>query len=600
MSEAPAAPNAPPELPAPIPPAGATRKPVRGWLWFLLIVALAGGGYYYYERYKEQKAGADAAKKAAEETKGKGKGLGGPTPVVAVPARTGNINVHIYALGTVTPLRTVTVRSRVDGQLMRVHFREGETVQQGQLLAEIDPRPFNVLLKQAEGQLARDQALLTNARLDLERYRTLLAQDSIAKQQVDSQEALVQQYEGIVKSDQSQVENARLQLTYARVTAPISGRVGLRLVDPGNIVRSGDATGIVVIAQIAPIGVVFTVPQDNLPELMKRVQSGDTLRAEAWDREQKNRLAMGRLLAVDNLVDVSTGSVKLKATFRNEDDELFPNQFVNVRLRLETLEDQTVILHTAVQRGGRGLFVYVVRDDNTVTARPITLGPVDGPRVAVLKGVQPGDRVVIDGIDRLREGARVQVTKRPEFKPTIDGTSGARKKGKGKGGAAADKGAAPGAEPAGAPADGAEKGAPPDGERKGRRRSQDAEEGKAGTRDPGAAADSGDPPKKKGRRKPPPDAQDESVAPAPGRGADTPTAADSGDPPKKKGRRKPPPDAQDADVGGRPPADPRGSAAPGEGEDVRRQNVPRKPPTAGREPDAPRESSPGPAIPPPQ
>src|SRR5262245_38155646 len=319
MSETPASVVTASPPPPALPPSPPARRSARGWLWLLLTIAIAGGGYYYYDRHKAQ-AAADAEKKAAEDKKGKGKGTGGPTPVVAAPVRKGALNVHLYALGTVTPLRTVTVRSRVDGQLMAVHFREGDLVKQVQLLAEIDPRPFNVQLKQAEGQLARDQALLANARLDLERYRTLLSQDSIAKQQVDSQEALVQQYEGVVKSDQSQVENARLQLTYARVTAPIAGRVGLRLVDPGNIVRAGDANGLVVITQLAPIGVVFTVPQDNLPDLMKRVQSGDTLRVEAWDREQKNRLAQGDLLAVDNLVDVATGTVKLKAGFRNEED----------------------------------------------------------------------------------------------------------------------------------------------------------------------------------------------------------------------------------------------------------------------------------------
>ena len=423
-------------------------------------------------------------KKAADSKRGqgRGRGFGGPTPVVVVPARTGNINVHIYALGTVTPLETVTVRSRVDGQLMRVYFREGETVRQGQLLAEIDPRPFNVQLKQAEGQLARDQALLNNARLDLERYRTLLAQDSIAKQQVDSQASLVQQYEGVVKTDQSQVDNARLQLTYARVTAPIGGRVGLRLLDPGNIVRAGDASGLVVITQLAPIGVLFTVPQDNLPALMKRVQSGDTLRVEAWDREQKNRLAVGRLLAVDNLVDVTTGTVKLKASFGNQDGALFPNQFVNVRLRLDTLKDQTLIQQAAVQRGGRGLFVYVVGDDMTVSARPITLGPADGSRVAVTKGVEPGDEIVIDGIDRLREGARVRIAPRPQFKPTIDGKRESRKKGKGK--------------------------------RKARR---DDARGEVSTGQAAAPAVEGEQPrKKKGRRKPPPESQEgEAGKPAP-------------------------------------------------------------------------------------
>lgn len=552
-------------LPGAGPTAAAPRQGVRVWLWWLLAAALCVGGYYYYDLYKERKARAEAEKKEAESKKGFGKGMGGPTPVVAVPARTGRIDVNIDALGTVTPLRTVTVRSRVEGQLMRVHFREGQTVKQGQLLAEIDSRPFDVQLKNAEGQLARDQALLANARLDVERYRVLLAQDSIAKQQVDAQEALVKQYEGIVRSDQSQVENARLQLTYARITAPISGRVGLRAVDPGNIVRSGDASGIVVITELAPIGVVFTVPQDSLPAVMKRVQSGDQLAVEAWDREQKNRLARGRLLAVDNLVDVATGTVKLKATFRNEEEELFPNQFVNVRLRLETLEDQTVILQSAVQRGGRGLFVYVVREDNTVTARPVTLGPVDGARVAVLKGIEPGDRVVIDGIDRLREGTRVQITKRPEFKPSVDGTSGARKKGKGKGKGDAAKSGAPGAEPAGAPADPAAK----DGARKG---SAEATEGEA-------------PPKKKGRRKPPADG-DESAkggerAVAPG--------GEGEDPPKKKRRPRPPEGDEAAGAPSKGDGDAPRKKPPRPAEDETKAaapSAPRPAPTATNEPGA--------------
>jgi len=569
MSETPTSPSAPPSSGA---QPQADRKRVRGWLWFLLVAAIAGGGYFYYGLYKERTA-AEAEAKAEADKKGKGKGgMGGPTPVVAVPARKDKINVYLEGLGTVTPLRTVTVRSRVEGQLMRVHFREGELVQQGQLLAEIDPRPFNVQLKQAEGQLARDQALLANAKLDVERYRLLLEQDSIAKQQVDAQEALVRQYEGVVKSDQSQVESARLQLTYARITAPLAGRAGLRQVDPGNIVRSGDANGIVVITQLAPIGVLFTVPQDSLPALMKRVQSGDTLAVEAWDRDQKTRLARGRLLAVDNLVDVATGTVKLKASFRNEEEELFPNQFVNVRLRLETLEDQTVILQSAVQRGGRGLFVYVVKDDMTVTARPVTLGPVDGPRVAVLKGIEPGERVVIDGIDRLREGARVQLGKRPEFKPSVDGTSGARKKGKGKGkGKGGDPAAAaPGAEPAGAPADAAEKGAPQDGERKGKPRAADDGAAK------GASGDASDAPKKKPRRKPPADdAEGGASAPAREQGSETPAE----DPPKKKGRRKPPADAAE---GGATPA---AGADPGAGgaSDAPQKKGRRKPPPEGQE-----------------
>ncbi|MGH8665944.1 MAG: efflux RND transporter periplasmic adaptor subunit, partial [Burkholderiales bacterium] len=339
-------------------------------------------------------------------------------------------------------------------------------------------------------------------RIDVERYRTLLAQDSIAKQQVDAQEALVRQYEGIVRSDQGQVESARLQLTYARITAPITGRVGLRQVDPGNIVRGADANGIVVITQLAPIGVLFTVPQDSLPALMKRTRADERLPVEAWDREQKTRLAQGSLLAVDNLVDVATGTIKLKAQFKNAGSELFPNQFVNVRLKLETLEEQTVIAQSAVQRGGRGLFVYVVKDDMTVTARPVELGPADGPRVSVVKGIKPGERVVVDGIDRLREGTRVSLAKRPEFKPSVDGGSGAPKKGKGKGKARSAE-AAPGST------------AGERSEPERRRAQQDNKASEASTEKSSTEAGSEESPKKKRRRKPPPESQDGASTPAP-------------------------------------------------------------------------------------
>lgn len=466
------------------------------WVWLIAIVAAGAAAYFTYQRFWSSQAPAPAASPAAKSGPGALKG-GGPIPVVAATARKGDVDIYINGLGTVTPLRTVTVRSRVEGQLMRVHFQEGQVVKEGQLLAEIDPRPFEVLLKQAEGQIARDQALLANARLDVERYRTLLAQDSIAKQQVDAQESLVRQYEGVVRSDQSQVESARLQLTYSRITAPISGRTGLRLVDPGNIVRGGDATGIVVITQVTPIAVLFTVPQDALPAVIKRMQSGDTLPVEAWDREQKARLGSGSLMAVDNLVDTATGTVKLKASFANEDSALFPNQFVNVRMKLDTAVEQTIIPSAAIQRGGQGMFVYVVKDDDTVTARAVKLGPIDGQRVAIAGGLMPGERVVVDGIDRLREGARVEVTKRPEFKPSVDGTSGARK---GKG-----KGRREGPDGKGAPR--VEGGEPKpdaaDGERKGRRRGADSEDvkGSSAVPGPGAAGEGTEAPRKGSRRR---------------------------------------------------------------------------------------------------
>ena len=262
-------------------------------------------------------------------------------------------------------MRTVTVRSRVDGQIMRVLFREGQLVRQGDVLVEIDPRPFQAQLTQVEGQMARDNALLTNARIDLDRYRTLLAQDSIAKQQLDTQEALVRQYEGTVKLDQGQLDNARLQLAYSRVTAPISGRLGLRQVDEGNVVRAGDTNGLVVITQQQPITVLFTLPQDNLPVVMKRVQSGERIPVEALDRDQnqKTPLGAGVLLTVDNQIDTTTGTVRLKAQFPNDDSRLFPNQFVNVRMLIDVRKDVTTVPSAALQRGARGLFVYVVKDD---------------------------------------------------------------------------------------------------------------------------------------------------------------------------------------------------------------------------------------------
>jgi len=393
-------------------PTGARR---RRWPWLVLVVALGAGAYFGYRYF------APAPESAT--TTGRPGGPGGPpraTPVVAVPARTGDVDVYLNGLGTVTPVRTVTVRTRVDGELMRVLFQEGQLVKAGELLAEIDPRAFQVQLTQAEGQMLRDRALLDNARLDLERYRTLFTQDSIAKQQVDTQDALVRQYEGAVKIDQGQIDNARLQLTYARIVAPIDGRIGLRLVDPGNIVHAGDANGLVVITQLAPIGVVFPVPQDNLPAVMKRVQSGEKLPVEAWDREMKTRLANGVLASVDNLVDPTTGTVKLKAQFPNDDNALFPNQFVNVRMKLDTVRDATVIPAAAVQRGAQGMFVYVV-EGQKAKLRAVKLGVADGGRLAIAEGLAPGEIVVTDGIDRLRDGAPVEVTGRPEFKPPAEG-----------------------------------------------------------------------------------------------------------------------------------------------------------------------------------
>ena len=332
-----------------------------------------------------------------------------PLPVVAAPARKGNIDVRIDALGTVTPRNMVVVHSRVDGQLLGVGFREGQEVKKGEMLAQIDPRPFEVQLTQALGQMARDQAQLKNAQVDLERYRTLLTQDSISKQQVDTQEALVRQYQGAVQSDQGAIDNAKLQITYARIVAPISGRVGLRQVDPGNMVHASDSNGLVTITQVQPITVIYPVPEDNVPRIVKRVQSGQEVAVEAFDRSGKNKLATGRLLTFDNQIDTATGTVKLKAESPNQDAALFPNQFVNVRMAVETRQDVTLVPSAAIQRGAPGTFVFLVKQDQSVGMTPVKLGATEGENTEVQSGVDPGNLVVVDGADKLRDGSKVEL-----------------------------------------------------------------------------------------------------------------------------------------------------------------------------------------------
>ncbi len=409
------------------------RRP--GWLRKVLVpvlifAAIGGAIWWFMKPPPDAAKTADGAKAAAPGTPAKPAGggrFGGfdpnrVQPVLATPAKMADLNVVQNGLGTVAALRVATVKARVDGLLQNVLFQEGQVVKAGDVLAEIDPKPLQVQLSQVEGQLVRDQAQLNNAKLDLERYRVLLAQDSVAKQQLDSQESLVRQFEGTVKIDQAQVDTAKLQLSYTRVTAPIPGRLGLRLVDAGNIVRSSDALGLVVITQIDPITVVFTIPQDNLQRVLQRLKAGEKLAVDAWDREQKNKLAVGTLITVDNQIDTATGTIKLKAQFPNPQGLLFPNQFVNVRMVVETKKDATVIPMAAIQRGAQGTIVYVVKEDKTVSLRPVKMGAVENDFVAIESGVKPGEMVVTDGIDRLREGAKVEVT--TPFVPRARGPGG--------------------------------------------------------------------------------------------------------------------------------------------------------------------------------
>jgi len=330
-------------------------------------------------------------------------------PVVGAKARKGDIGVYITGLGAVTPIYTVTLKSRVDGQLMRVLYKEGDVVHQGDLLLEIDPRPYQVQLTQAEGQLIRDQALLDNARIDLDRYQTLLSQNAIPEQQLATQKALVQQDEGTVKTDQGQIDSAKLNLVYCHITAPIAGLVGLRLVDPGNIVHATDTNALLVITQVQPISVIFTIGEDQLPVVLQKTRAGERLRVDAYDRNLTTKLATGWVMSVDNEIDPTTGTVKIRASFDNKDNALFPNQFVNARLLAEEKHGVTLVHTAAVQRNSQTTYVFLTKPDSTVTVRPITIGTTEGDDAEVSSGLSPGDVVVMTGVDKLQEGSKVRV-----------------------------------------------------------------------------------------------------------------------------------------------------------------------------------------------
>jgi multidrug efflux system membrane fusion protein len=392
------------ELEAPARPRSAWRA-----LIFLFVLALAAFGLYRLVTSAPVPQESNAERLASR-----------PQPVSTATVKKGTIRIIVNALGTVTPIATTTVKPQVSGQLLEVNFVEGQIVKKGDVLAQIDPRPFQLAEQQYQGQLLRDQGLLEQARVNLARYQTLLKQNSIARQQVEDQSFLVQQYEGAIRADQALIDQQRLNQTYARITAPISGRIGLRLVDVGNYVTSD--TGIAVITQIDPISVIFTVPEDELSLILAETRAGKTLEVAAYDRANLHKLAVGKVAAIDNQIDTTTGTVKIRAEFKNADDQLFPNRFVTARLIVKTLDNAVTIAVTAVQRGAPGTYVYVVNADNTVSVRPIEIGPTDEGQVAVMSGLSPGERVVTEGADRLREGAKVLI---PDEEPAAAETAAA-------------------------------------------------------------------------------------------------------------------------------------------------------------------------------
>jgi membrane fusion protein, multidrug efflux system len=419
-------------------PSARESKPfiIRHWkaLLILLLVVLLMIGFALYLRQKQPVA----------NPRGRN-GQNGPVAVSVATAVSGDIDVKIPALGTVTPLATVTVRTQITGTLQKILFTEGQFVHQGDSLAQIDARPYEAALQQMEGNLKRDQALLANARLDLTRYEALVKEDSIQQQTLDTQRALVDQFIGTIQADEGQVNTAKVNLVYTHIISPVTGRVGLRQVDQGNYVTPGDANGIVLINQLQPITVIFSVPEDNVSAVMKRVSTGTTLTVEAFDRTNATKIADGKLLTVDNSIDITTGTFKLRAQFDNTDSSLFPNQFVNIQLLQDVLKDQIIMPNAAVRRGAPNgvatTFVYIANADSTVSVRPVTLGVVDGERVAVTAGLKAGEIVVTEGGDRLRDGAQVQLPgaapapaagAQPPGKPATPATPGARR-GKGRG-----------------------------------------------------------------------------------------------------------------------------------------------------------------------
>jgi len=418
--------------PAEEPRPAASKK--RSLVWFVLLVSIAGVVGYAVWRVGRPIAAARAATDAAARTAAggvRGRNAGGLVPVVVTPASRADIPVYLNGLGNATAFYTVTVKSRVDGQLMKVDFNEGDLVSKGQLIAEIDPRPFQVQLELAKAALSHDQALLDNAKVDLERYKLLRETDAVPKQQLDTQAALVSQYQATLQQDAANIDNANLQLEYAHVTAPITGVAGLRLVDPGNIVHAADAAGMVVITQLQPISVLFTLPEDSLPQIMGKLRTNVRLHVDAYNRDNSKKLASGMLMTIDNQIDNTTGTSKLKAVFDNRDNALYPQQFVNIRLLVDSLSHQLVVPNVAIQNGQQGTFVYTVDDRSRVHLKTVHVGVTTETTSQILGGIAEGDHVVVDGTDRLIEGAQVRVRAPGE---TADSPDAGGSSGKGRGG----------------------------------------------------------------------------------------------------------------------------------------------------------------------
>jgi membrane fusion protein, multidrug efflux system len=389
---------------------GSSAPRSRWWVWLLILAVAVAAGIWYF---RDSKASAQAQNGGAPGSPGQAGRPGMPfgpmtVPGVVATAQKTDLPVYLNGLGTVTAFNTVTVRSRVDGQIVKINFTEGQMVHQGDPLVEIDPRPYQVQLEQAEGQLAKDQAQLKDVQVDYDRYQLLFKEGVIPKQQVDTQTAQVGQFEGAIKADQGTIDSAKLQITYSHVTAPISGRIGLRLVDMGNIVHASDAGGLLVITQLQPISVIFSLPQDQLSEVLAKMHGNQQLPVEAYDRDDTTKIASGKLLTIDNQIDITTGTYKLKATFSNENNTLFPNQFVNTHLLVDTRRNMTSVPAAAVQRGPQNTYVYVVQPDNTVKIQNVTTALTSGNFVGISSGVQPGDVVVIDGQDKLQDGSKIE------------------------------------------------------------------------------------------------------------------------------------------------------------------------------------------------